>query len=231
MEPDPETTPLPSPIYSTISTTKGAHSSLPISQFATAATPPGPFDLNRSTGELIINTPLDRDPPNGRPFYRLFAYALDTASGRRLATADIHILVRDINDNRPEFTQSLYSANVTEDASKGTEIVRIEAKDVDEGVNGAIRYSLLENHYDNRGEALFEINEESGIVKLAKCCLDREQRSNYSLLVEAADGPGLKVCLQILPFVSTILSNVSIRLLRWFSYLFFSYLSFAFTSS
>ena len=39
---------------------------------------------------------------------------------------------------------------------------------------------------------IFEIEEETGVIKTAVCCLDREKTPDYSIQVVAMDGGGLK---------------------------------------
>lgn len=54
-------------------------------------------------------------------------------------TLTIHIVVDDVNDNRPEFTEEVYNTIVSEDSSIGTVFAMITASDIDEGVGGEIR--------------------------------------------------------------------------------------------
>ena len=39
---------------------------------------------------------------------------------------------------------------------------------------------------------IFEIEPDTGVIKTAVCCLDRERTPDYSIQVVAADGGGLK---------------------------------------
>lgn len=54
-------------------------------------------------------------------------------------TLTIHIIVDDINDNPPEFTEEVYNTIVSEDSPTGTVFAMITASDIDEGVSGEIR--------------------------------------------------------------------------------------------
>lgn len=51
----------------------------------------------------------------------------------------MHIIVDDVNDNHPEFTEELYNTIVPEDSLIGTVFAVIIASDVDEGVSGEVR--------------------------------------------------------------------------------------------
>lgn len=54
-------------------------------------------------------------------------------------TLTIHVVVDDVNDNRPEFTEVVYNTIVSEDSPTGTVFAMITASDNDEGVSGEIR--------------------------------------------------------------------------------------------
>lgn len=54
-------------------------------------------------------------------------------------TLTVHVIVDDINDNRPEFTEEVYNTIVSEDSPPDTVFAMIAASDIDEGVNGEIR--------------------------------------------------------------------------------------------
>ena len=45
---------------------------------------------------------------------------------------------------------------------------------------------------ENTGTPIFEIEEDTGVIKTAVCCLDRENTRDYSIQVVARDGGGLK---------------------------------------
>lgn len=57
-------------------------------------------------------------------------------------TLTIHVIVDDVNDNRPEFTEEAYNTIVSEDSPAGTVFAMITASDIDEGVNGEMRYNI-----------------------------------------------------------------------------------------
>lgn len=54
-------------------------------------------------------------------------------------TATIHVIVDDMNDNRPEFTEDVYNTIVSEDSTIGTVFAMITGSDSDDGVSGEIR--------------------------------------------------------------------------------------------
>lgn len=68
-----------------------------------------------------------------------------------------------------------------------------DADDEEEGTNAILTYSIDKNVVDERsGEAIFDIDPKSGLVRTAVCCLDRETTPEYHIQVVATDGGGLK---------------------------------------
>ena len=54
----------------------------------------------------------------------------------------IKINLEDINDNPPIFSEQNYIVNVFEDAQVGDQILQLNAKDADSGINGMVNYEL-----------------------------------------------------------------------------------------
>ena len=110
--------------------------------------------------------------------------------------AEVQINLKDINDNAPVFTQDLYYGSVTENGNAGMMVMTMVATDYDdmeEGTNAKLKYSIEKNVIDeNTGTPIFEIEEDTGVIKTAVCCLDRERTPDYSIQVVAMDGGGLK---------------------------------------
>ena len=75
----------------------------------------------------------------------------------------------------------------------GTVVATVLASDNDTGKNAQIVYTLRKNAVDAKsGEKVFSIDAALGIIKTAKCCLDREKTRRYSLMVVASDTGGLQ---------------------------------------
>jgi len=60
------------------------------------------------------------------------------------ASATVTVLIDDINDHVPVFTQSVYRAVMSESYDVGASIVSISATDADTGSNARLLYSLRE---------------------------------------------------------------------------------------
>ncbi|XP_008833716.1 protocadherin beta-14-like [Nannospalax galili] len=151
--------------------------------------------------ELVLDRALDHEEESE---LRLTLTALDGGSPPRSGTTLVLIKVLDINDNAPEFAQSLYEVQVLEDMPIGSCIITISAKDVDMGIYGKIAYSFLHAAEDIR--KTFEINPTSGEVNL-RSRLDFELIQSYSVNIQATDGGGLSAKCTLLVKVLDINDN------------------------
>ncbi|XP_045534312.1 neural-cadherin isoform X5 [Papilio machaon] len=154
------------------------------------------FDINRTTGEIFVLRPLDRDQPNGRPQWRFTVFAQDEGGEGLVGYADVQVNLKDINDNAPIFPQGVYFGNVTENGTAGMVVMTMTALDYDdpaESNNAKLWYSIEKNVIEEEtGSPIFEIEPETGVIKTAVCCLDRERTPDYSIQIVASDGGGLK---------------------------------------
>ncbi|NXL14630.1 PCDB8 protein, partial [Setophaga kirtlandii] len=139
----------------------------------------------RKYAELVLDRALDREQQAEVTFS---ITAVDGGNPPRFGTALIRVVVLDINDNIPVFTQTLYKVSVMENSSEDTIVVVVSASDLDEGTNGEIVYSIVQNSEENL--QTFKINPETGQILLKKP-LDYEEKKSYEIDVQATDGGGL----------------------------------------
>ncbi|XP_012431012.3 protocadherin beta-16-like [Taeniopygia guttata] len=135
--------------------------------------------------ELVLDRALDREQQAEVAF---IITAVDGGNPPRSGTALIRVIVLDLNDNIPVFTQSLYKVSVMENSSEDTIVVVVSASDLDAGTNGEIVYSIFQNSEENL--QTFKINPETGQIHLKKP-LDYEEKKTYEIDVQATDGGGL----------------------------------------
>ncbi len=90
----------------------------------------------------------------------------------------------DDNDNFPEFDRPSYHFFISESLSwkDRPSFGQVCAVDRDQGSNAVVRYSIIGGNTDSN----FEIGRETGELRLVKP-VDREARSQYSLVVRASD--------------------------------------------
>nr|ABV59336.1 protocadherin epsilon18 [Callorhinchus milii] len=132
--------------------------------------------------ELLLEKPLDRERQSE---FKLTLTAIDGGIPERSGTAKIIINVVDANDNVPVFDHELYKTSLPENAAEDTLVIKINAIDVDEGSNGAVKY-YFSNHASQRVRELFSLEPETGEIRV-KGVLDFEESNGYELAVQAMD--------------------------------------------
>ena len=100
------------------------------------------FSVSEGSGEIRTSSPLDYERQNN---YSLTVFACDVSGASECTVARVHIDIEDVNDNFPQFTQSVYQAVVSENAKNGSKILKIVAVDADSGMWGGVRYSFRSN--------------------------------------------------------------------------------------
>uniref|UniRef100_A0A915PM28 Cadherin domain-containing protein n=1 Tax=Setaria digitata TaxID=48799 RepID=A0A915PM28_9BILA len=139
--------------------------------------PECPVSIQPLTGELTLRDILDFESINT---YHLVIEARDQGVPSRSSNITVILNVLDVNDNRPEFSEQLYSAEISEDIQLMTDILTVQAKDLDSEENGKISYQLSEANHD------FGIHKVAGNI-FVKAALDRERIAEYHLHVIASD--------------------------------------------
>ncbi|XP_044136924.1 protocadherin gamma-C5-like isoform X19 [Bufo gargarizans] len=142
--------------------------------------------INRNDGtliaELVLEKTLDREEIAE---HKLILCAIDGGEPARSGSTQISVLVLDINDNSPVFYQSKYKISVPENIQLNTTILRVNATDLDEGLNGEIIY-LFDHHTSDSVKEIFQINLYTGDIYLKKV-VDYETSKSYELFVKAVD--------------------------------------------
>ncbi|XP_018558735.1 LOW QUALITY PROTEIN: protocadherin-23 [Lates calcarifer] len=143
----------------------------------------GKFNLKQTDDflyALCVNAELDREE---KDLYELRVQASDSGSPPLSSEMVFLLKVADTNDCHPQFEKDVYIVSISEDAPLGSSLIRMQARDSDEGVNSDIRYSILKSNQDS----LISIDPELGLVTTA-ASLDREMQEEVWFLVVAADG-------------------------------------------
>ncbi|XP_072120759.1 protocadherin-10-like [Mobula birostris] len=135
---------------------------------------------------LLLQKPLDREI---MATHSITLTAEDGGFPTRSGTVQIIVAVKDVNDNAPVFSQSVYRVRLLESAPKGTLIITLNATDMDDGLNGEIMYSFR-SHMSSTSRSLFDLNSKTGEIRL-KGKLDYEESNVFEINIQATDkGPG-----------------------------------------
>uniref|UniRef100_A0A8C2J8P1 Cadherin domain-containing protein n=1 Tax=Cyprinus carpio TaxID=7962 RepID=A0A8C2J8P1_CYPCA len=146
------------------------------------------FDLEiRDRGEdklpfLVLQKPLDREKDAE---HNLFLTAIDGGNPQRSGTLNITILVLDVNDNRPVFSQDVYSTTLHENVQIGTLVMKILASDSDDGPNGEVSYTFGGDNKQNMFQ-IFTLDRLTGVIHVIGE-VDFEKTNVYKLDIQASD--------------------------------------------
>ena len=126
------------------------------------------------TGTLSVRHKLKQS------HYQLKIIAIDEGSPPLSSTAELNIIIDDINDNLPEFNQSNYTTTISENTPEGTTILTVVVEDRDDIRTNKFTYSL------NGSYAHFRINPTSGeIYPNSKSYVSKN--TTYTFTVVASD--------------------------------------------
>ena len=122
---------------------------------------------------------LDRERQD---HYSLLVTCWDGGRPPLSSTTLVQVRVLDVNDNRPRFTATTYTARLTENNDPGLQVLRVVAADADEGLNAELHYMLAASVPDG----VFEVDRADGSVR-ALASVNRERYSSFSFAVYAVD--------------------------------------------
>ena len=102
------------------------------------------FGIN-SQGDVQVTGTVDREKQSSHNFTIRVA---DGGQPPRMVEVPVTIVVTDIDDSKPGFTEALYVASLTPQlATVGSTVVTVECTDPDEGVNSDLTYQLPASEY------------------------------------------------------------------------------------
>ncbi|XP_075337545.1 protocadherin gamma-C5-like [Odontesthes bonariensis] len=132
--------------------------------------------------ELVLSKSLDREK---KPTHQLTLTAIDGGNPVKSGISQITVHVLDNNDNFPVFEKNIYKVSISETSLKGASILKLTAKDADEGINGEVEYSFGSQTPDFV-LSVFNIDSTAGEIRLSGN-LDFETNSNYEIDISATD--------------------------------------------
>lgn len=152
-------------------------------QYTLAGQGAGDFTIGVTSGVVASARPLSF---LRQQVYNLAVTAMnppDGTNGSQPVTTTLTINVIDVNNHSPDFVEDSYTFSVPENTPPAS-LGRVEATDMDAGVNAIITYSILSA---GNGSFFFIINGSTGEI-FSTSPLDRELQSRYDLVVQARDG-------------------------------------------
>uniref|UniRef100_A0A6Q2Z7J2 Protocadherin-16 n=1 Tax=Esox lucius TaxID=8010 RepID=A0A6Q2Z7J2_ESOLU len=136
----------------------------------------GMFGIHRYGGGVSLTGPLDYEE---RTWYTLTVRATDS---QHQTEANLTILVEDVNDNAPTFTQDLYQVTLAEHSPAGSVVVTVTATDRDSGENGHITYRVTSSTRD-----IFYIDPSNGTLFLTQTAEFDSENPSILVTIEARD--------------------------------------------
>ncbi len=169
---------------------------------------------------IVFLAPFDAESIKEFCFYIIATDNKNRTLDKCLITVKIH----DINDNSPIFDRSEYELTIDESlALPKTPLIQVHAKDIDDGINGAVKYSLVDRSLIDIvgvGEFLnleygktqvrefFKIDTKTGLVSVGdNFSLDYEIMSTYRLTVEAKDNGKSAVYANVIIYLNDVNDN------------------------
>ncbi|VDI43587.1 Hypothetical predicted protein [Mytilus galloprovincialis] len=138
------------------------------------------FKINSATGEVTINSALDRELTDTVLLTLTVNDTNAATSILQTATATLTVSILDVNDNYPVFLEN-YPVNITEGKISGP-VITVTAHDADK--NPKITYRITKNYLTDT----FSINPNTGqITRNPLIDVDRENHTTIEIEVEAND--------------------------------------------
>uniref|UniRef100_A0A8C5B3M5 Si:ch73-379j16.2 n=1 Tax=Gadus morhua TaxID=8049 RepID=A0A8C5B3M5_GADMO len=131
---------------------------------------------------LVLKKPLDRE---NQAEHVLVLTALDGGNPSKSGKLNLTITVLDTNDNRPIFSQDTYTVSLVENAPFGTLVVKLNATDLDLGLNSEIEYSFGKTQKKKVLDA-FSLDSITGEIRV-KGMVDFEDTEIYRVALQASD--------------------------------------------
>ncbi|KAM8768650.1 protocadherin-16-like [Acanthopagrus schlegelii] len=136
----------------------------------------GMFGIHRYGGGVSLTGPLDYEE---RTWYTLTVRSSDS---KHQSEANLTVLVDDVNDNAPTFTQDLYQVTVSEHLPAGSALITLTATDCDSGENGKITYRVMSST-----KGVFYIDPSNGTLFVNQRTEFDFENPSILVLIEARD--------------------------------------------
>ncbi|XP_053179814.1 protocadherin alpha-7-like [Scomber japonicus] len=140
--------------------------------------------LQNNMYSLVTKFILDREKQSD---YNVTIVAKDAGEPSLSSDKTINIVVSDVNDNSPKFSESPYTFYITENNNPGASILSVVASDHDQGSNAVISYLISRNRGGEHSFTSFlNVNSENGDISALKS-FDFETLKTFQFQVVATD--------------------------------------------
>nr|XP_057909277.1 neural-cadherin isoform X1 [Doryrhamphus excisus] len=142
------------------------------------------FSINATTGTIYtVLRSLDREVEER---YLVVVEARD--GGGLAGTGTATILVSDVNDHPPIFSQRVYTTQVTEDLEVNSEVLVVSATDGDQDENAVVTFSIVGGDEDRKFFVETDKVNRRGLIKLKKKVdFEKPQERTFNLTLKAED--------------------------------------------
>ncbi|XP_077433293.1 protocadherin alpha-8-like isoform X24 [Vanacampus margaritifer] len=131
---------------------------------------------------LVLQKSLDREQDTE---HRLVLTAVDGGNPARSGSLNVTVIVLDSNDNHPIFKQEVHSVTLSENVKLGTIVIKVEATDLDERLNGEVEYHFG-GELESKLYETFSLDKNTGEITV-RGQIDFEKVDVYKLDVHATD--------------------------------------------
>ncbi|XP_021112582.1 cadherin-16 isoform X2 [Heterocephalus glaber] len=149
----------------------------------------GPFAVDSDSGFLVVTSALDREE---QAEYKL-QVTLETGDGYVLwGPQPVIVHVKDENDQVPQFSQTIYRAQLSQGTRPGIPFLFLEASDGDAPgtANSDLQFHVLSQTPAQPSSDMFQLEPRRGALALSpegSTSLDRALEGSYQLLVQVKD--------------------------------------------
>ncbi|XP_072573022.1 neural-cadherin isoform X2 [Paramormyrops kingsleyae] len=142
------------------------------------------FSINPSTGTIYtVLRSLDREAVD-----RYFVVVEAQDGGGLSGTGTATIMVSDVNDHTPIFTQKVYTASVTENLDINSAVLVVSATDGDQGENALMTFSIVGGDEDRKFFIETDKVNRRGTVRLKKKIdFEKPHERTFNLTLKAED--------------------------------------------
>ncbi|XP_033878036.3 protocadherin gamma-C5-like isoform X1 [Acipenser ruthenus] len=132
--------------------------------------------------ELVLEKALDREKQS---VYNLLLTAFDGGTPQKSGITNVIIKILDVNDNAPVFDKAVEKVTLLENSSTGTIVAKLNASDMDYGLNGEIFY-LFSKYTSETVRQLFSVDPRTGEITV-NGVIDFEDGNVYDINIQARD--------------------------------------------